>query len=172
MLLVRLVRLLTRPRWLTTRFTRLHAAALRAAGGRIRRSYVFAAGQPVLSLTTVGRRTGLARSTALAYFREGSALVVTASNLGSERDPQWSRNLEANPTATVVLDGKRRDVRARRVTGQEAERLWTKWVELQPAAESFRRVAGRPIPVFILKPESVREARSSPGVTNPAQRLR
>ena len=35
--------------------TRAHAALIRLSGGRIRRSFVFTGGMPVLVLTTVGR---------------------------------------------------------------------------------------------------------------------
>ena len=152
MMLTRLARLFTRPRALTTRFTRLHAAILRLSRGRIRRSVVLAGGQPVLSLTTTGRRSGRTRSTTVAYLRDGDALVVTGVNLGNERDPSWCRNLEAQPEATVVVAGERRPVRARRARGEEAERLWRLWIERVPATESFRRISGREIPVFVLEP--------------------
>ena len=32
----------------------------------------------------------------------------------------------------------------------ERERLWRRWVELQPSADAFRRLAGREIPLFVL----------------------
>jgi deazaflavin-dependent oxidoreductase (nitroreductase family) len=151
-LLARLARLAGRPRPITTRVTRLHAWLLRVSRGRLHRSRLLAAGQPVLSLTTTGSRSGLPRSTALAYFRDGRSFVVTASNLGNERDPAWCGNLEANPAATVIVAGRRHDVRARRATGEDARRLWARWVELQPLAESTRKIAGREIPVFRLEP--------------------
>ena len=146
----RLVRILTRPRWLVTRFTRFHAAVLRLAGGRIRRSFTFAAGQPVLALTTTGRKSGEERSTAVAYFRDGENYVITGANLGNERDPAWSLNLEARPSARIEVGGRAFEVRAQRATGSDAERLWKSWVELVPPAEGFRTIAGREIPVWVL----------------------
>jgi F420H(2)-dependent quinone reductase len=152
MLLARFVRLFSRPRRITTRITRLHAAILRASRGRIRRSWAFALGLPVMSLTTVGRKTGKPRSTVVAYFEDGGALVTTAANLGNERDPSWARNLDANPHATIVVRGERRAVRARRARGGERERLWSRWLELQPPARAMAAIAGREIPVFVLTP--------------------
>ena len=149
--LARLVRLLTRPRAVTTRFTRLHAWILRASRGRIRRSIMLGGGQPVLSLTTTGRRSGRARSTVVAYMRDGDAYVVTAANLGSERDPSWFLNLMADPIAQVEVDGRRSAVRARLATGDEAGRLWQRWVDRLPAAETFRGIAGREVPVVVLE---------------------
>jgi deazaflavin-dependent oxidoreductase (nitroreductase family) len=150
--LAKVVRLASRPRPLTTRFTRQHAWVLRHSRGRLRRSWLFAAGQPVGSLTTTGQRTALLRSTAVAYFRDGNDFVVTATNLGNERDPAWCRNLDANPDATLVVDGQRVAVKARRADGEEADRLWARWLELQPAAAAFQRISGRQIPVFRLEP--------------------
>jgi F420H(2)-dependent quinone reductase len=148
----RFVRLVTRPRWIVTRFTRLHAAALRASGGRLRRSRLFAGGQPVLSLTTTGRRSGQQRSTIVAYLRDGDDYAVFAMNLGNERDPAWCLNLDANPQAAVHVDGKGLRVSARRVSGAEAERLWGLYVARLPASEHFRAISGREIPIFVLAP--------------------
>jgi F420H(2)-dependent quinone reductase len=150
--LARLARLLTRPRRAFTAFTRLHAWALRASRGRIRRSFLFAGGQPVLSLTTTGRHSGRLRSTVVAYMRDGDAYVITAVTLGSERDPAWFLNLTANPHAEVEVDGQRTTVLARRASGEEEQRLWQRWLERLPATETFRSIAGRKIPVVVLEP--------------------
>jgi deazaflavin-dependent oxidoreductase (nitroreductase family) len=150
--LARTVRLASRTRAVTTRITRLHAWLLRHSGGRLRRSRLFALGQPVASLTTIGRSSGRPRSTVVAYFEDGDDLIVAAANLGNERDPAWSRNLEAHPNATVVAAGRRFEVRAQRAQGEDAQVLWAGWVARQPSADSFGRIAGRPIPVFRLTP--------------------
>jgi deazaflavin-dependent oxidoreductase (nitroreductase family) len=150
--LARLARLFTRPRALVTRFTRAHAWLLRRSGGRIRRSFLFAGGMPVLSITTTGRRSGEQRSTVIAYMRDGERFVVTAANLGQERPPAWFLNLTANPDAEIEVDGDRLAVRARRAEGQDAAALWKRWLELLPATEAFREISGRDIPVVVLEP--------------------
>jgi deazaflavin-dependent oxidoreductase (nitroreductase family) len=148
-LLVRLGRL---PNTLpgTARVTRFHAWLLRRSGGRLQRSWLFAAGQPVLSLTTTGRKSGLPRSTAVACFSEGTELAVAGMNLGVARDPAWALNLDAEPAATIEVRGEQIPVVARRARGDEAERLWRRWAELQPSAPAFRELAGREIPLFVL----------------------
>jgi deazaflavin-dependent oxidoreductase (nitroreductase family) len=148
--LARLIRAPTRRRFLSTSVTRIHAAFLRLSRGRLRRSWIFAAGQPVLALTTTGRKTGLPRSTAVACFAHGSDLVLAAMNLGMTRNPGWALNLQAHPAATIDIDGKRIPVTARQATGTEAAELWRRWLELQPSARSFRELAGREIPLFVL----------------------
>jgi deazaflavin-dependent oxidoreductase (nitroreductase family) len=148
--MARAVRLLTRPRAITTRFTRLHAALLRASRGRLRRSRLLGGGQPVLSLTTTGRRSGEPRSTIVAYLEDGDAYVVFGANLGGERDPAWCLNLAADPSATIHVNGHRLDVGATRATGDEAKRLWRAYAERLPAVDTFAAIAGREIPVWIL----------------------
>jgi deazaflavin-dependent oxidoreductase (nitroreductase family) len=130
--------------------TPFHAWLLRRAGGRLRRSWLFAAGQPVLSLTTIGRHSGQLRSTVVTCFTYGEELGVAGMNLGVARAPAWSLNLEANPEATIELRGKTIAVVARRARGEDAQRLWQRWVEVQPSARAFRDLAGRDIPLFVL----------------------
>jgi F420H(2)-dependent quinone reductase len=149
--LARLARVLTRPRPVVTRFTRAHAWALRASRGRIRRSAVLGAGQPVLSLTTTGRRSDRARSTVVAYMEHGDSYIVTAANLGSERDPAWLLNLSSDPHAEIVVAGRRR-AGGGLPPDDEARQLWARWVERLPAADAFREIAGRDIPVVVLEP--------------------
>jgi deazaflavin-dependent oxidoreductase (nitroreductase family) len=143
-----------RPTSLSALVSRPHAAFLRVSGGRIRRSWLFAFGQPVLVLTTTGRRTGKRRSTVVAYFFDGDRFVTTASNLGNRRDPAWVSNLEAHPRASILVRGKSREVLARKAEGPERERLWARWEELQPPTKLMAAIAGREIPVIVLTPVS------------------
>lgn len=140
-----------RARFAVTRLTRGHALLLRLSGGRLKRSWLFAAGQPVLSLTTTGRKTGVARTTAVACFVFDEELVIAAMNLGVEREPAWALNLEADPHATIELAGRRTRVVAERARGRLAAQLWDRWLALQPSADAFRDLAGREIPLFILR---------------------
>jgi deazaflavin-dependent oxidoreductase (nitroreductase family) len=147
----RLARLLGAPNpKVATAVGRVHARLLRASGGRLRRSWLFAAGQPVAALTTVGRRTGQPRTTPVACFVDGDDLAVAAMNLGAPRDPAWALNLTAEPRAQLTVAGRTIEVVARRVSGEEHARLWRRWVEVQPSSEPLRRRAGREIPIFVL----------------------
>ncbi len=148
--IARLARLPNQIPFLSSRVTRAHAWILRRAGGRLRRSWLFAAGQPVLSLTTVGRKSGHRRTTAVACFVDAENLVLAGMNLGRAGNPQWALNLEAHREAEIAIDGKQIAVVARPAAGAERERLWQRWLELQPSAEAFRDLAGRQIPLFVL----------------------
>lgn len=131
---------------------RLHARVLRASGGRLRRSRVLGAGQPVLALTTTGRRSGEPRTTVIAHLPVDGGWAVFGMNLGSERDPAWALNLAAAPEARIHVDGRELGVVARRAHGEEAARLWAAYVERLPAAGRFAVMAARPIPIFVLEP--------------------
>jgi F420H(2)-dependent quinone reductase len=134
--------------------TRGHAALIRAAGGRIRRSFLFTGGMPVLVLTTVGRRSGKRRSTPLGYIRHGDAFAVLASNAGSDRHPAWWLNLQADPTAEILADGESHAVTARQANAAEEEALWAEFARLNPGYDEYRRLTKRPIPVVLLEPRS------------------
>jgi deazaflavin-dependent oxidoreductase (nitroreductase family) len=102
-------------------FLKLHGAIYRATGGRIGRRM---AGTPSLLLTTTGRKSGLPRTCALTYLKDGEAWVVVASNGGSDTPPAWLGNLKANPNVTVQ-DGRRTfPATARVAEGADRERLW------------------------------------------------
>jgi deazaflavin-dependent oxidoreductase (nitroreductase family) len=148
--LARLARLPNQIPYVTTWVTRLHGWLLGRAGGRLRRSWLFAAGQPVLALTTTGRRSGQPRTTAVACFVEGDDLVLAGMNLGRTGHPAWALNLDAEPRARITLGGETFDVAARRASGAERERLWRRWVEVQPSSVAFQELAHREIPLFVL----------------------
>lgn len=151
-LVARVMRLPVRPRPIATRFTRVHAWILRHSRGKLRRSWLFAGGRPVASLTTTGRRTGRERSTPVTWFSDGGDIITVAMYLGMERDPDWCLNLEAHPEATILIEGQPVKVHARRTNGEERARLWARWLEVQPVSRRFEAIAHRQIPVFRLAP--------------------
>jgi deazaflavin-dependent oxidoreductase (nitroreductase family) len=152
MTLAKFLRSLTRFRRIQPQVGRLHAMLLRRSRGRIRRSRLLAGGQPVLALTTTGRRSGIPRTTVLAYVRHGDAYAVGALNLGSDHDPAWCQNLRSDPRAWVEVSGERRAVEARQASGEEAERLWQAFVDRLPAIADSRALARREVPMLVLAP--------------------
>lgn len=132
--------------------TRTHAAIIRLSGGRIRRSFVFTGGMPILVLITTGRKSGKVRSTPVGYLRHGDALAVLASNAGSDHTPAWWLNLMADPRAEVLVEGERRAVRARQADDGEEAALWAIFARLNPGLDEYRRLTERRIPVILLEP--------------------
>src|SRR4051794_18452425 len=138
MLLAKFLRFLTRFRRIQPRVGHLHSLILKRAGGRIRRSFLLAGGQPVLALTTTGRKSGRRRSTALAYVRDGSAYAVGALNLSSDHHPAWLLNLRADPQAWIDVTDQHIAVDAREAAGDEAEQLWQRFIEQLPQIRNAR----------------------------------
>jgi F420H(2)-dependent quinone reductase len=129
----------------------MHARLIRWSGGRIRRSFVFTGGMPLLVLTTVGRKSGKRRSTPVGYLRFGDGYAVIASNAGSDRVPAWWLNLQADPEAEVLVDRTRHAVWARRATATEDDLVWAEFAHLNPGFDEYRGLTERRIPVVILE---------------------
>jgi deazaflavin-dependent oxidoreductase (nitroreductase family) len=123
--------------------------------GRLTRGRVVGgslAGLPSLLLTTTGRRSGLPRSTPLAYTPDGDGYVLVGSNWGEPRHPAWSMNLLDDPLATVMVRGRRIEVDAVLATGTERDRLWRLAVTQWPGYQNYADRSGRRLRVFRLEP--------------------
>jgi deazaflavin-dependent oxidoreductase (nitroreductase family) len=143
---------LSRPRWLATRVTRLHGFWLRRTRGRLAsRNLLVAPRQRVLALTTIGRKSGRPRTTALGYLHDGEDFAVVASNSGLDRAPAWWMNLKANPDAEIDAAGERVRVRARAATPEEQERLWPRFLEQYAGFDGYQQLTSRKIPVVLLE---------------------
>jgi len=116
--------------------------------GRV--SLVAMAGLPSLRLTSIGRKSGLPRSTNLLYYPRGDAYVLTGSNWGRPVDPAWTYNLSANPEARISLRGKETPVVARRLEAEEYAEVWAELLDFWPGYAMERAAAGRELPLFLL----------------------
>ncbi|WP_154758973.1 nitroreductase family deazaflavin-dependent oxidoreductase [Amycolatopsis pithecellobii] len=123
---------------------RLH----RLTGGRV--SLLGIADVPSIRLTTVGRRSGLPRAVNLLYFPRGEQFVLVGSNWGRPRDPDWARNLRAQPDAVVEVRRREIPVLATEVTGEQYQRLWREVLDFWPGFAMERAEAGRELPLFVL----------------------
>jgi deazaflavin-dependent oxidoreductase (nitroreductase family) len=127
-------------------FNRKLIEELRANGGKVASGPL--AGSEPLILTTKGRTSGRPQSVVIGYRPAGHALVVIASNNGAPGDPQWYRNLLADPHATAEVGGKKFDVRARTTEGEERTRMGA----LVDYFERQQARTQREIPVVVLEP--------------------
>ena len=121
-------------------------------GGRWRVGAGFRKPVPVLLLDHVGRRSGTRFTTPLLYLEDGADLVVVASQGGLPRDPQWYRNLQADPDVQVQVGREVRQVRARTATPEERARLWPRLVDLYADFASYQAWTEREIPVVVCEP--------------------
>lgn len=104
-------------------------------------------------LTTIGRKTGQPRTTPLLFAPDGDGYVVIGSNWGQPHHPAWSGNLLADPSATILLDGRTIPVRATLVDGDDRARLRESLLRVWPAYATYEtRSGGRDIRIFRLAP--------------------
>src|SRR5690242_17869045 len=117
------------PVWFVTALDVVHRRVYRMTGGRIGgQLWVF----PMLLLQTVGRKSGIIRTHALLYVRDGKNMIICASNNGQPQYPGWYWNLLANPQAKVQAGRQHYLVFAELATGDEYERLWRKLLAVYP----------------------------------------
>jgi deazaflavin-dependent oxidoreductase (nitroreductase family) len=134
------------------RFGRLHGNLYRCLGGRLVGSVGL--GRKVLLLTTMGRKSGVERTTPLVYMPYGEQLLVYPSNGGKETAPAWWLNLQSNPVATIQIGENKYRVRARKATDAEYQRIWPKAERYNPHWRSYASTVTRPIPLVILEGHS------------------
>ena len=68
-------------------------------------------------------------------------------------EPAWWMNLRAHPEAVVELAGGiRRQVTARAAVGEERERLWQRWRELDRNLDRYAARRPRETAVVVLEP--------------------
>jgi deazaflavin-dependent oxidoreductase (nitroreductase family) len=128
----------------------LHRATLRLSGGRIGQS---AYGMSVVELRTVGRKTGQTRVTVLTSpMHDGDRVLLVASKWGDDRNPQWYGNLAANPDVEILIDGQRRELRARTASAEERQVLWPQILQAYKGYDAYQEKTDREIPVVICEP--------------------
>jgi F420H(2)-dependent quinone reductase len=121
-------------------------------------------GTQVLLLTTTGRKSGKRYTTPLTYLEDGENLVIIASNGGADTDPNWWRNLRADPQAMVQVGPQHRELHAEAALGAERDRLWSAVTARYPLYRRYADATKREIPVIVLRAEVAAEAavRESP----------
>lgn len=130
----------------------VHRSLLLVSGGRIGRRL---GNMPVYKVTTTGRTSGQPRTVMLTSpVQDGDTIVFIASKGGDDRDPDWYRNLVANPTITLEAvggDGAAAFV-ARTASADEKAELWPKVVAAYKGYAGYQRKTDRDIPVVLAEP--------------------
>jgi hypothetical protein len=126
-------------------------------------------GQPVILLTTPGRRTGVRRTKPLLALPDGDAWIVAGSRGGNSRHPDWYENLLVfeqraslgtlddepvlKPPTIELVGGKKVPVSSQVLQGEERAAWWRNLVAVYPRFDSYqRRLPHREIPVVRLTP--------------------
>lgn len=143
------------PRWFMKTFWKVHRRIVRASGGRKGLWAPRPGKWGALQLTTTGRRSGKPRRVILGYYEDGPNLVSMAMNGWGADEPAWWINLQAHPQAFVDLAGGiRRDVLGRPAVGDERDRLWQRWRELDKGLDNYAARRSGETAVVVLEPRS------------------
>ena len=142
------------PRWFIRLAWSVHRGLYRLTGGRLGLWRPKPDGWGTLRLTTVGRRTGRERSVMVGYFEDGPDLVTMAMNGWGEGEPAWWLNLQAHPDARVELADGARSVTGRAAQGEERDRLWDRWREIDENLDGYAARRSTETAVVILEPRS------------------
>ncbi|WP_116951998.1 nitroreductase family deazaflavin-dependent oxidoreductase [Jiangella endophytica] len=110
-------------------------------------------GLRMLVLVATGRTSGQPRRTCLIYGTSGNDFVLVASKGGADEDPDWFKNLEADPSVGVQVGTRRFTGRARLASPAEREALWPQMVRIFPLYGDYADKTDRQIPVVLLTPQ-------------------
>jgi len=108
-------------------------------------------GVQTLLLTTLGRRSGQWRRTALIYGRDGDRFIVVASKGGAPQHPAWYLNLVDHPQVRVQVGADKFTAQARTASSEEKARLWPQMTKVWPDYDGYQERTRRDIPVVILE---------------------
>ena len=113
------------------------------------------AGLPVVTVTTIGAKSGQPRSLPLIAVPDGSDVILIASNFGQKHHPAWYYNLHANPEVQLTFEGRTVVYTAFETSGEERARCWQRAVDLYSGYARYKvRASHRHIGVFLLTPRA------------------
>lgn len=140
------------PRWVITTAWRIHRALYRWSGGRFGLRQPSAGTYGLAQLATIGQRSGQERKVMIGYYEDDGAFVTMAMNGWAAPEPAWWLNLQAEPTATLTLIDGAITVTGRAAAGDERERLWKRWQELDKDLDGWAARRPGETAVVVLTP--------------------
>jgi deazaflavin-dependent oxidoreductase (nitroreductase family) len=129
-------------------FNQRNIDEFRANGGKVGGQFE---GFPLLLLTATGARSGVQRTSPVAYFDIDDHVYVVGSSAGRDSDPAWSFNLRAHPQVSVEIGSDPpRPATARELPRAERDLIYIEVVARAPGFGDYQRKTDRVIPVFEL----------------------
>ncbi|GAB2603033.1 hypothetical protein Aab01nite_85020 [Paractinoplanes abujensis] len=120
----------------------------RTNGGRV--GGMFADSELIL-LTTRGARSGKPHTTPLGFLRDGPGrILVIASAGGAPGNPDWFRNVQAQPRVTVEIGAETYEALAVALPPEERDAAWARAVARDPGWADYQAKVTRRIPVVAL----------------------
>jgi deazaflavin-dependent oxidoreductase (nitroreductase family) len=108
--------------------------------------------QTILLLHSVGRKSGKAYVTPIAYFYYEGRYLIVASNWGKDKQADWFLNLKERPRTEIEVEGKTITVEVREAEGDEYVRLWKFATQKHPPYLKYQSITPRRIPIVVFQP--------------------
>jgi deazaflavin-dependent oxidoreductase (nitroreductase family) len=121
----------------------------RVTGGRV--TILDIAGLPNLTLTVVGRKSGIPRSTPLLCVPDGDTWLIAGSYFGGPDMPVWVGNLRAAGEATITWERREVPVTAEELGPEDRATAWQVMLRTWPNFAKYEERTDRLIPVFRLR---------------------
>ncbi len=131
---------------------KIHRALYRWSGGRFGLRHPNDDRYGLGFLTTTGRRSGLDRGVMIGYYVDGDDYVTMAMNGWGAPEPAWWLNLQARPDATLAIPGETLEVVGRSASGDERDRLWDRWRQLDKGLDGYAARRPTETAVVVLTP--------------------
>src|SRR5918994_1642249 len=134
------------PRWFVVTAWYVHRLIVRVSGRRRGLWPPRSTKWGALRLTTRGRRSGEPRSVILGYVEDGPNLVAMAMNGWGAAEPAWWLNLQTRP-----------EVLGRAAVGDDRERLWQRFREIDGDLDEYAARRPRETAVVVFEPHAAAE---------------
>ncbi len=108
------------------------------------------AGAPMILVTHTGAKSGKEYTTPLVYSKSGEDHVIIASMGGAPADPQWYRNMVANPSVVVEVGTDKFTANVREAKDDERNSLYRAQADLMGNFDEYAAATTRTIPVLVL----------------------
>jgi deazaflavin-dependent oxidoreductase (nitroreductase family) len=107
-------------------------------------------GAPLLLLHTIGAKSGRERINPMMYETIGDGFAVFASKGGAPTNPDWFRNLVANPHVTAEIGTDTIELTARVADDAARAPIWDAWKKKYTGFADYEAKTSRQIPVVLL----------------------
>ena len=134
----------------TAKWVRDQVEEYEASGGA-RANTLRGGKDPIVVITSVGRKSGALRKNPLMRVERGGKYLAVASIGGGPTNPEWYHNFLANPVVELQDGPEPKLYRARLLEGAEREDWWAYAVQTWSTYGKYQQKTERQIPIFLLE---------------------